>query len=322
MRNQKRSATILVGAVIALVIVALVVIFSDDDGDDTTVRMARANWDSGYAQAEIYAALIEELGYEVTDPSEHELGPLNFYPALRTGQYDLWANGWFPNHELFLDYETAAGLSSEGDVEPIGTQVDDGGREGYMVDKATADRLGLTSVSQLADASIAAEFDVDGDGTADLYGCNEDWGCAQIIDGHIADEAWGANVEQDSGNYNDLIGEVRARVDAGQPTLFYAWTPNWTYTVLAPGDNVVWLDSSFEVNDIRAVANADFLDDHPDIRSLLEQVTIDLGWIATQNERMAAGGYTQDHVRADASQWIEENRARVNGWLENARAAS
>ena len=47
------------------------------------------------------------------------------------------------------------------------------------------------------------------------------------------------------------------------------------------------------MNDIRAVANADFLDSHPDIRSLLEQVKIDLGWIATQNERMAAGGYTQ-----------------------------
>lgn len=321
MTKQRRRSLILVGALVGLVVVALVVIFSSEE-EDGTVRMARANWDSGYAQAEIYAALIEELGYEVTDPSEHELGPLNFYPALRTGQYDLWANGWFPNHEIFLDFETAAGLSTEGEIEPVGVQVGGGGREGYLVDKATADRLGLRSMSQLSDPSIAAEFDIDGDGTADLYGCNEDWGCAQIINGHIADSDWGANVEQDSGNYNDLVAEVRARVDAGQPVLFYGWTPNWTYTILTPGDDVVWLESAFEVNDIRAVANADFLDSHPDVRSLLEQVKIDLGWIATQNERMAAGGYTQEHIRADASQWIEENRAKVNGWLENARAAS
>ena len=76
------------------------------------------------------------------------------------------------------------------------------------------------------------------------------------------------------------------------------------------------------MNDIRAVADADFLDSHPDIRRLLEQAQIDLGWIATQNERMAAGGYTQVHIRADAMQWIEENRSKVNGWLDNARAAS
>ena len=321
MNKQKRNSLILVGALAALVVVALVMIFSSEE-EDGTVRMARANWDSGYAQAEIYAALIEELGYEVTDPSEHELGPLNFYPALRTGQYDLWANGWFPNHEIFLDYETAAGLSTDDEIEVVGTQVGGGGREGYMVDKATADRLGLTSMSQLSSASIAAEFDVDGDGDADLYGCNADWGCAQNIEGHIADNDWGANVEQNSGNYNDLIGEVRSRVDAGEPVLFYGWTPNWTYTVLTPGENVVWLESPFAVNDIRAVANAKFLDSHPDVRSLLEQVKIDLAWIATQNERMAAGSYSQDHVRADASQWIEENRSKVNGWLEIARAAS
>lgn len=320
MTKQKRNGLIVVGALVALVVVALVVIFSSEE-DDGTVRMARANWDSGYAQAEIYAALIEELGYEVTEPSEHELGPLNFYPALRAGQYDLWANGWFPNHELFLDYETVAGLSSDGEIEAVGVQVGDGGREGYMVDKATADRLGLTSMSQLSDPAIAAEFDTDGDGNADLYGCNADWGCAQIIDGHIADNDWGANVEQNSGIYNELVAEVQARVDAAEPVLFYGWTPNWTYTVLTPDDNVVWLDSPFRVNDIRAVGNTDFLDSHPDVRSLLEQVKIDLGWISAQNERMAAGGYTQGHIRADAEQWIEENRSKVNGWLENARAA-
>ena len=50
-----------------------------------------------------------------------------------------------------------------------------------MIDKATADAMGITSMSQLEDASVAAMFDQDGDGLADLIGCNEGWGCATII---------------------------------------------------------------------------------------------------------------------------------------------
>ena len=38
-------------------------------GAGVSVRMARANWSTGYFQAEVYRALLEELGYEVSDPS-------------------------------------------------------------------------------------------------------------------------------------------------------------------------------------------------------------------------------------------------------------
>ena len=38
-------------------------------GAGVSVRTARANWSTGYFQAEVYRALLEELGYEVSDPS-------------------------------------------------------------------------------------------------------------------------------------------------------------------------------------------------------------------------------------------------------------
>ena len=43
-----------------------------------------------------------------------------------------------------------------------------------------------------------------------------------------------------SGNYDDLAQSVVEKVNAGQPALFYAWTPNWTNTVLVDGENAVW----------------------------------------------------------------------------------
>ena len=279
------------------------------------VKIARANWDSGYMQAAIYTALIQELGHEVTDPAASTLSPYSFYPALATGQYDLWANGWFPLHDIYLEGENVTGQEVDLPIEPVGWQVDDGATDGLMVDKATADRLGITSMDDVA--GNAGVFDNDGDGKADLFGCNVGWGCETAINGQIADESWGAGVEQISGVYNDLAQGVVAKVAAGEPALFYAWTPNWTNTVLVAGENAVWLDSN--VNDIRAVANTDFLDDNPDIRRLLELVAIPLSDIAAQNAKMAAGDYTEADIEADAEAWIAANRDKVDSWMATAR---
>ncbi|MCE2513262.1 MAG: glycine betaine/L-proline ABC transporter substrate-binding protein ProX [Acidimicrobiia bacterium] len=337
MKKQQRNAVVLVGALAALVVVTLVVIFSGEE-EDQTVSMARATWSSGYMQAEVYAQLIGELGYTVTDPAAHTLDPYSFYPALDSGQYDLWANGWFPTHDIYLTAETAAGLEYDRSIEAVGYQVESGALQGYMIDKATADSMGIASMSQLADASVAAVFDQDGDGLADLIGCNEGWGCQTIIDNHIAELGWGSNVEQVSAAYGELMQGVQDRVAAGDPVLFYAWTPNWTYEALAPGVDAVWLESpaleddegttevrglagcasnpcnlGWPVNSIRAVGNSEFLDNNADIRRLLEQVQIPLADIAAQNAK------ANPNAKADAAAWIADNRALVDIWLTNAR---
>ena len=90
-------------------------------------------------------------------------------------------------------------------------------------------------MSQLADASVARVFDHDGDGLADLIGCNDGWGCQTVIDSHIADLDWGDNVEQISAIKQSGGREYGRASRPARPVLFYAWTPNWTYEVLTPG---------------------------------------------------------------------------------------
>ena len=338
-RLTSRAASVLVAAMALLVSGCA----TDDEGP---VAMARANWESGHMQAAVYAQLIEELGHEVVDPADNTRDPNGFYPALASGQFDLWANGWFPLHDIYLEGELVTGQSVERPIEPVGYQVRSGALQGYMIDKATADAMGITTMSQLADASVAAVFDQDGDGRADLVGCNDGWGCQTVIDSHISELDWGANVEQVSGDYNSMVAEVRDRIAAGEPALFYAWTPNWTYEVLTPGEHVVWLESpalddeegatsvqglrgcasdpcnlGWAVSSIRAVGNEDFLDDNDDIRRLLEVVSIPLADIAAQNAKMAASelGYSENQIKADAADWIDANRDTVDRWLATAR---
>lgn len=317
----------------------------------TEITMARATWDTGFMQAAIYRQLLEELGHSVSDPADETVDPNVFYPALARRQYDFWANGWFPLHDIYLERELFTGEQEQQPITPVGTEVDGGALQGYLVDAATAEELNLTTMSDFTNADVATTFDEDGDGLADLVGCNEGWGCNAQISEHIDRLDWGENVEQVVGEYSDQMEEVIDRVAAGEPALFYTWTPNWTVNELVPGEDVVWLESpalpddegmttaeglegcstggdacdlGWIVNDIRVVANEDFLSENPDVEALFEAVEIPLDDIAEQNARMREAGdsYTEADIARDAAEWIEAKRSTVDGWLEEARSNS
>ena len=41
---------------------------SSSPGEGTTVRMGQGTWDTGWFQAQVYKALMEDLGYTVEGP--------------------------------------------------------------------------------------------------------------------------------------------------------------------------------------------------------------------------------------------------------------
>ena len=155
-------------------------------GAGAPVSLARANWDTGYFQAAVYKTLLEELGYSVTDPSAAELIPADFYPALAEGKYDLWVNGWFPLHDEFLAGELPSGSLVGANDQKIGAEMPAGGLQGFVIDVATATKYEITMLDDIGnDPAIAALFDTDGDGKADITGCNEGWGCQITINDTI-----------------------------------------------------------------------------------------------------------------------------------------
>ena len=309
-----------------------------------TITLARATWDTGWFQTEILLALLEGLGYAVAPPQTMENRA--FYQAAARGEVDLWANGWFPSHNAFLQEEAVRGR-----VVPVGYEVKAGALQGYLVDKRTAEALNINSFADLRKPNVAAAFDRDGDGRADLIGCNAGWGCERVVDHHLDAYALREAVSHVQGDYSPLMDDTIARYRAGESVLFYTWTPNWTVGKLVPGRDVIWLQVpfaslpaaqkerepnsvvervpgcpsdpcalGFPPNDIRAVANADFLERHPDVWRLLESVKIPLKHISRQNARMIGGENTYDDIRRHAREWIADHRQTVTGWLQAARA--
>ena len=315
-------------------------------GEGVSVSMARANWSTGYFQAEVYRALLGELGFEVSDPSQAELGPDIFYVSLAAGDFDFWVNSWFPIHHEFLSGELADGTLVGDHVSVVGEEMLAGGLQGFMTDLATAEANGITTLADIGDnPDIAAIYDTDGNGKADLFGCNDGWGCQIVINDTITQNGWEDTIEQISGDYSALWLDVVGRYERGEPVLSYTWTPSAYITQLVPGSDVIWLsvpdpvqtgaaalpanqcpgqpcEMGFTAADILVTANNEFLTANPSAATLFEHVQIGVLDVALQNVRMDTGENSQADIQRHALEWIENNRSTVDQWLAASRAAT
>ncbi len=317
----------------------------DMPGEGVSIDMARATWDTGWWQAEVYSQLLGELGYDVKDPVT--LDAPAFYTAVGTGDVDLWVNGWFPLHNTFTG-------AFEGSAELVGMTVKSGALSGYLIDKATADKYDIKTVSDITENDeVKALFDSNGDGKADMVACPPGWGCEVTIAHHMEAYGWEDDINLIKASYAAGMADALGRFQAGEPIFFYTWTPNWTVGVLKPGEDVVWLQvdevnlpeeqqdlaefatvanvegcssdpcvMGWPANDIRPVANSKFLEENPAAASLLESVQIPVGDIFAQNVQMNEGADSPEDLEEQATAWIEKNREQVDQWLKTAREAA
>ena len=319
-------------------------------GAGVEVRMARADWNSGHMNAAILRALLEELDYTVSDPSVAEIPPGDFYPGVANGEFDFWAHGWFPTHDQYLFAEDLANELPDGGVigdyvSIVGTLIPGGVLQGILADKKSADEFGARSMADIA--ANPGPWDRDGNGLADISGCDDGWGCQAVIDATIALNGWEDSVEQISASWAELWEEELGRLERGEPVLTYMWTPTAYIVTLTPGSNGYWMSfpqasldqrqaapvpegqcpaqpclMGFAPADISVVANNGFLAVNPAAAKIFELFTIDVLDVALQNVRREAGEDSEADLATHAAEWIADNRDLVDSWLAQARAAA
>ncbi len=289
-------------------------------------------------QTEIVNIGMEQLGYTVESPKELEYATLHI--AAASGDVHYVPAHWETLHAEF--YEKNGG---DEEIMRIGTLVPNV-LQGYLIDSKTAEANGITSLDQLKDPEIAALFDSDGDGKANLTGCNPGWGCELVIEHHL--DAYGLRdtVEHDQGKYDALIADTITRFGQDQPIFYYTWTPYWVSGVLQPGSDVDWLEVpytdlpeaqgevsedettadgknlGFAVDQQRIVVNAEFLADNPAAKRFMELVTIPLNDVSAQNKLMQDGEDTLEQIRGHAEQWITDHQDEFDGWIAEAKEAA
>jgi glycine betaine/proline transport system substrate-binding protein len=305
----------------------------DTIGGGVTVRPIESTSMEEKFQSQILYRALEELGYVVGEPFEVDYQTIHL--IIGSGDGDFTAAHWDPIHLPF--YEDAGGDAS---MSKVGEYIA-GAIQGYLVDMGSYN-AGITNLRHLKDPKLAARFDTDGDGRADLAGCVPGWGCERVIEHHLTEYKLRDTVTHNRGIYNTIIGETIARHADGKAVIYYAWMPYWLSGVLIPGQNVQWLEVpysslpdnrkentkfdgknlGFAVNSVRVVANNDFLAANPAAAKLFEVMAIDISDVSVQNKKMRDGEGNLDDIARHAAEWIASNRARFDSWLSVVREFS
>lgn len=282
-------------------------------------------------QTEVAMIGLERLGYDVRPAAELDITSMHI--AVAQGDADFTAQHWEPLQSALFDK-----AGGEEKLERVGVILDDA-VQGYLIDKKSADEYGINNIEQFKDPSIAKIFDTDGDGKADLAGCNPGWGCEAVIEHQL--DAYGLRntVTHNQGVYFALMADTIARFKNGQPVLYYTWSPLWVSATLVPGKDVTWLqvpftslpegqsgntklpdgtNVGFTVNKIRVVANKHFLNENPAARRFFELLKISSDDINAENLLVYAGEKNPEDIRRHAEEWIAKNSENFNAWVDEA----
>ncbi|NET54694.1 MAG: glycine betaine/L-proline ABC transporter substrate-binding protein ProX [Symploca sp. SIO2E6] len=306
-------------------------------GEGVKVHPAHGGLPEESFRAEIVSTALKQLGYQVEPVSALDYSAKLL--AIANGDLDYTVTHWEKNHKGF--FEKSGG---EQKLERVGAIIPRM-LQGYQIDKKTADDYQINNLAQLKDPKIAKLFDSNGDGKANLVGCDPGWGCEGIIEYHL--EAYGLqdNVTHDQGKYPALIADVVTRYRQGEPVLYYTWTPYWLGAVLKPDEDVVWLevpntdlpeaqgeltvaDTSIEgknlgfpVDRMRIVASQQFLSANPSAKHLFELMEISPEDMSAESLRIKEGEDRPEDIRRHAEEWIERHQELFDSWVEQAKKA-
>ncbi len=304
-------------------------------GKGTTVRPIKGTSSAAWFQHIVVEIGLERLGYKVAEHAVAKFPALHL--ALGNGDVDYTAHHWQPLHAAFYEKSGADSKMSK-----LGHLVT-GALQGYLIDKATAEKHGITNIDQMKNPKIAKLFDTDGDGKANLAGCDPGWGCERVTLHHLDAYALHDSINYDQGSYFAIIADTVTRHKRGEPIFYYTWTPLWLGNVIVPGKDSVWLNvpfsslpdnrdadtampdgtnSGFEVNEIRIVANNTFLSKNPAAKRFFELVEIPIGDVNAQNLRQHNGEDKPEDIRRHADEWIAANKATFDSWIAEAVKAA
>jgi glycine betaine/proline transport system substrate-binding protein len=287
-------------------------------------------------QNQVVALGLEKLGYKVKEMVQMDVPALHL--AVAQGDVDLIAAHWDPLQQAF--FERAGGPAK---VTMVGELVP-GCLQGYLIDKRTYDQDKVHNIDQLRDPNVAKLFSASGTGKADLAGCPPGWGCERVVEYHMDAYKLRQTVVHHQGQFDVMAADTVARFKAGQPVLYYTYTPHWISQALVPGRDVEWLEVpstalpdkdqmslntklpdgrnvGFPVNTMRIMANNDFLQQNPAARKLFELMTIPVGDVNAENWQLHEGKTSYEDVLASAKAWVSQNQKKFDGWIEEAMKA-
>lgn len=287
-------------------------------------------------QTLIVAEILKQMGHEieVTNDVGYDIAYQTIANNANSDDVYFMASNWYPMHNPKLK-----GVGGEKKITLFNNYVSNCA-QGYLIDKKTADKYSIKYINDLKDPKIAKLFDIDGDGKADLAGCNSGWGCSKVIEHQLDAYKLRDTIKHNHGEYSAIIADTLANYKTGKSILYYTWTPYWLSGKLVPGKDVIFLqvthsdhpsvsstklpngaDYGFSLNHQKIAANPSVRTKHKDIAKLFDIVKLDVNDVSGQNMLMAKGQKKDKDIKRHVKMWLKMNKAKVDAWIKEAKAA-
>lgn len=286
------------------------------------------NWPSVTATASILKTVIEDnFGLEVE--LQNATNPIVF-EAMDSGSMHVHPEVWLPNQSnLHNTY-----VKEKGTVKAATAGVP--AFQGMCVTKGTADRTGIKALSDLSDPDMAKNFDADGDGKGEVWIGASGWASTNVE--KVRAKSYGYDETMNLLEMDETLAmaNVDAAVAKSENHVFFCYTPNHVFALhdlvvleepaydsakwkmVQPTDDPNWLEVSstpvaWDLAYLHVHYATSLEKDHPEVASMLQNIKLETDQVSAMTyalvvDKKDAGDY--------AKEWISENSAVVDSWLQ------
>ena len=315
---MKKALTVLL---LTLMVVSLLMVGCAEK-EKAPIKLSDLNWGSAHFQSEMAKIIIEEgYGYPV------ELIPgatIPLFQGTRTGDLDVFIEGWLQNQQEAYDEATAAG-----DIVLLGFLNDDNWQSGFVVPTYVIEGDPDRGIEPMA-PSLKTVFDLELPECKELFQNPENKEKGLIMNGPVGWECEIVTIEQvevygladdydvmNTGSQEGLFASLASAYEKGEPWIGYLWGPTWLagkldLTLLEEPafDQAVWDDNhacAWPSVDLFIAAHKDFSDKAPEVAEMFGKWKLDT---ATLDAVLAYMDETGGEP-VDAAVWFLQEREEL-----------
>ena len=204
------------------------------------------------------------------------------------------------------------------------------------VTKATADRTGITQISDLADPDMAKNFDTNGDGRGEVWVGASGWASTNIEKIRAKSYGYDETMELVEMDETLAMADVDAAVAKDTDHVFYCYTPNQMFAlyelvildepaydvskwkVIQPTDDPQWLEKSnapvaWDLAYLHVYYATALEQSHPEAAAMLGNVKLTTDLVSGMTHALVVEKADPDDY---AKQWVQDNSALVDSWMK------
>lgn len=286
------------------------------------------NWPSVRVTAHVLKVAMEEnLGLEVE--LQNGTNPVVF-EAMDSGAMHVHPEVWLPNqtnlHNKFVSEKGSVRMT------PAGVA----GDQAMCVTKGTAERTGITELSQLTDPDMAKNFDTDGDGKGEIWIGAAGWASTNIEKIRAKSYGYAETMQLKEMDETLALAEVDNAVAQDKDIVFFCYTPHHMFalhelviltepaydeskwTVIQPTDDPEWLEKSeagvaWNTAYLHIHYAAELENSQPEAAKMLSQVELNTDIVSAMTYALVVEKQDPEEF---AKKWVADNASVVDSWLK------